>query len=237
MLFTEPMVTAIATYASFVYGLLFMTLEVFPIVFSEHRHWKTVVSTLPFLGLFVGVLSAVGLNLANQPRYRRISDAAGGRSVPEARLAPMALGGIIFAIGLFWFGWTTGNNIHCKLCPSLFYSSTFLFAILIVTPRDPPRPRNWLHRRRLQHHLPAMHQLPHRHVRPVRRQRCGGQHHPEEYNSSCVAFGREAHVPQSRYRTVNVDLGWCGCACYTGAVCVYAVWSDTEEDVEVCAGA
>lgn len=115
MLLTEPMVTAIALYASFVYGLLFLTLEVFPIVFEEHRHWKPVVASLPFLGLFVGVLSAVGVNLANQPRYKRILDAAQGRPVPEARLAPMAIGGILFAIGLFWFGWTAGNNIHCKL--------------------------------------------------------------------------------------------------------------------------
>lgn len=111
MLFTEPMVTAIALYASFVYGLLFMTLEVFPIVFEDHRHWSPVVSTLPFLGLFVGVLSAAGVNLANQPRYRRICDAAGGRPVPEARLAPMAVGGFIFCIGLFWFGWTAQNSV------------------------------------------------------------------------------------------------------------------------------
>jgi hypothetical protein len=121
MLLTEPMVTSIALYASFVYGLLFMTLEVFPIVFQEHRGWKPVVGSLPFLGLFVGVLSAVGINLANQPRYKRISDAAQGRPVPEARLAPMAVGGILFAIGLFWFGWTAGNNIPCKSRSRCFF--------------------------------------------------------------------------------------------------------------------
>lgn len=37
MLTTEPMVACIAVYASFVYGLLYMTLEVFPIVFLEER--------------------------------------------------------------------------------------------------------------------------------------------------------------------------------------------------------
>ena len=65
MLFTEPMVTCIALYASFVYALLYMTLEVFPIVFAQNRHYSLVVSTLPFLGLFVGVLFAVLINLAN----------------------------------------------------------------------------------------------------------------------------------------------------------------------------
>ncbi|KAF4632517.1 hypothetical protein G7Y89_g5602 [Cudoniella acicularis] len=112
MLFTEPMVTSIALYASFVYALLYLTLEVFPIVFEEDRGWSPVVGSLPFLGLFIGVLSAVFINLANQPRYARISDAAHGKPVPEARLAPMAIGGFLFAIGLFWFGWTATPKIH-----------------------------------------------------------------------------------------------------------------------------
>ena len=111
MLLTEPMVTCIAFYASFVFALLYLTLEVFPIVFQESRGWSPVVGSLPFLGLFTGVLAAVVVNLGNQPRYARISDAAKGKPVPEGRLAPMALGGIFFAIGLFWFGWTATPRI------------------------------------------------------------------------------------------------------------------------------
>ncbi|EMC96487.1 hypothetical protein BAUCODRAFT_476915 [Baudoinia panamericana UAMH 10762] len=113
MLLTEPMVACIAVYASFVYGLLYLTLEVFPICYAEIRGWGTVTSTLPFLGLFVGVLFAMGINLANQPRYARIVKANKGRAVPEARLPPMLIGGFLFVIGLFWFGWTAGNvSIH-----------------------------------------------------------------------------------------------------------------------------
>jgi MFS family permease len=111
MLFTEPMVTSIALYASFVYALLYLTLEVFPIVFEEKRGWGPVTGSLPFLGLFVGVLAAVFINLGNNGRYARILDAANGKPVPEARLAPMAIGGFLFAIGLFWFGWTADPGI------------------------------------------------------------------------------------------------------------------------------
>ena len=89
MLVTEPMVTCIALYASFVFALLYMTLEVFPIVFQEQRGYGPVVGSLPFIALFVGVLAAVVINLGNQPRYIRIAEAAGGRPVPEARLPPM----------------------------------------------------------------------------------------------------------------------------------------------------
>ena len=112
MLFTEPMVTSIALYASFVYALLYLTLEVFPIVFMQDRGYSLVVSTLPFLGLFVGVLFAVLINLANQPRYIRAVDANKGKPVPEARLMPMVMGGFLFSIGLFWFGWTAAPHFH-----------------------------------------------------------------------------------------------------------------------------
>ncbi|KAL6713992.1 hypothetical protein ACLMJK_008486 [Lecanora helva] len=115
MLFTEPMVTCIALYASFVYSILYLTLEVFPIVFAEIRKYSLVVSTLPFLGLFVGVLVAVLINLGNQPRYIRIVNASGGKPVPEARLPPMLVGGVLFAIGLFWFGWTADPQFSWAL--------------------------------------------------------------------------------------------------------------------------
>lgn len=111
MLTTEPMVACVAFYASFVYAILYLTLEVFPIVFSEERGWSLVVSTLPFLALFVGVLFALTVNLANQPRYARIVDMNKGRPVPEARLAPMVVGGVLFAIGLLWFGWCASPSI------------------------------------------------------------------------------------------------------------------------------
>ena len=112
MLLTEPMVTVIAFYASFCYGLLYTTLEVFPIVFEDHRHWKPVPASLSFLALLVGVQFAVCINLTNNRRYIRISRAAHGRPVPEARMPPVAIGSVIFAIGLFWFAWTADPPHH-----------------------------------------------------------------------------------------------------------------------------
>jgi hypothetical protein len=109
-----------------------MTLEVFPIVFAQHRGWGVVESSLPFLALLIGVFCAMFVNLANQPRYARLVDAAGGKPVPEARCAPMAIGGIVFAIGLFWFGWTANPKIHCKSATQL--RLTVLIWMLGVVP-------------------------------------------------------------------------------------------------------
>ena len=102
MLLTEPMVTCMALYASFVYGVLYMTLVMFDIVYREMRQWGLVVSTLPFLGIMIGVIAAVFINLANQPQYSRAVEKNKGRAVPEARLPPMFVGGWLFVIGIFW---------------------------------------------------------------------------------------------------------------------------------------
>lgn len=91
---------------------MYLTLEVFPIVYREDRGWGPIVSTLPFLGLFVGVLFAVVVNLANQPRYARLVAANNGKAVPEGRLLPMALGGFLFVLGIFWFVWTAHPKFH-----------------------------------------------------------------------------------------------------------------------------
>lgn len=45
MLFTEPIVTCIAFYATFVYGVMYLTLEVFPIAFQEARGWNRLVGS------------------------------------------------------------------------------------------------------------------------------------------------------------------------------------------------
>ncbi|RQM05140.1 hypothetical protein DH86_00003149, partial [Scytalidium sp. 3C] len=106
MLVTEPVVTCIALYASFAYSLIYLTLEVFPIVFREHRHWNLLTSTLPFLGILIGVNCAIFVNVANQYFYKRAMKKNNGNVVPEARLPPIMVGGVLFSGGLFWFGWT-----------------------------------------------------------------------------------------------------------------------------------
>ncbi|OCK76828.1 MFS general substrate transporter [Lepidopterella palustris CBS 459.81] len=123
MLITEPMVSCIALYASFVYALLYLTIEVFPLVFEEIRGWKPVAGSLPFLALFVGVLFGLLVNMVGHYRYRVISEAKGGRPVPEARLPSMIIGGFLFAIGLFWFGWTAN--------PKIFWVAPVLAAVFI----------------------------------------------------------------------------------------------------------
>lgn len=119
MLTTEPMVTCLCLYASFVYSLVYMALQLVALVFARNYMYGSVVATLPFLGMFVGVV-AVGLplTLANQPYYFKMVDMNGGKPVPEARLPPVLGGGVLVTIGLFIFAWT-GRGDQPWIAPTI----------------------------------------------------------------------------------------------------------------------
>ncbi|KAI9796881.1 MAG: hypothetical protein M1833_005930 [Piccolia ochrophora] len=106
LLFTEPIVLALSIYMSFIYGLLYLFLTAYPIVFQQIRGWTPGIGGLPLLGLVCGQISAGLFIVLLQPGYNRKLAANNNVPVPEWRLPPVIVGGAAFAIGLFWFGWT-----------------------------------------------------------------------------------------------------------------------------------
>lgn len=111
-LLVTPICFLVALYASFVYGILYLSLASFPIEFQEVRGWNEVVGALPFLAYLIGILFGACLNLFNQRFYIKRFKANNNKAVPEARLPPMMIGSIFFASGLFVFGWTSAPHIH-----------------------------------------------------------------------------------------------------------------------------
>ncbi|KAK4691249.1 MFS transporter, DHA1 family, multidrug resistance protein, partial [Lecanoromycetidae sp. Uapishka_2] len=106
-----PICFSVALYASFVYGILYGNLAAFPIEFEGERGWNQFVGTLPFLSLLIGILLGGAANILNNQYYQRRFHANGDKAVPEARLPPMMGGSIVFAAGLFIFGWTSDKTI------------------------------------------------------------------------------------------------------------------------------
>lgn len=93
---------------AFVYGLLFLFFEGFPIAFQEVRGWKPQIASLPFLGLGIGVLVALMFIIHNTLTiYKRQIEATPGVVVPERRLPPMMVGAAILPVGMFWAAWTS----------------------------------------------------------------------------------------------------------------------------------
>jgi DHA1 family multidrug resistance protein-like MFS transporter len=113
LLFLEPIVLLITIYTAFIYGILYLFLEAYPIVFAEKRGINEAVATLPYIGLIIGVLIGCGIVIAFEPRYNRKLRENNNIPVPEQRLLPMMVGAVLFPMGLFWFAWT-GNygSIH-----------------------------------------------------------------------------------------------------------------------------
>jgi DHA1 family multidrug resistance protein-like MFS transporter len=111
MLFTEPILLLVTIYQAFIYGILYLLLEAYPIVFSGYG-FKGGIVELPYLSLTIGmVIAGLSIVLYFEPYYVKKLVANGGKPVPEARLPPMILGGILFPTGIFWFTWS-GNYPH-----------------------------------------------------------------------------------------------------------------------------
>ena len=109
----EPIVLALSIYMSFIYGLLYLFLTAYPIVFEQIHKMKPGVGGLPYFGMITGQVSAGIFIALSQPSYNRKLAANGGIPIPEWRLPPVIIGGISFAGGLFWFGWSGyRSNIH-----------------------------------------------------------------------------------------------------------------------------
>ena len=134
LLFSEPIVLLLSIYMAIIYGTLYMCFGAFPIVYAETRHWSQGISGLAFLGVAVGMISAVIYTIPDNNRYLRAEDSAiakGERAAPpEARLPPGMIGSICIPIGLFIFAWTNYPSIHWSV--SIIFTAPFGFGMVLV---------------------------------------------------------------------------------------------------------
>ncbi|KOS17159.1 putative MFS-type transporter [Escovopsis weberi] len=131
LLFKEPVVLLISIYMAIIYGTLYMCFAAFPIVFQGARGWSVGISGLAFVGIACGMtLSIIGTILDNKRYQRLVAAAPGGVVPPEARLPSTIIGSVLIPVGLFWFAWTNGPEIHWAVC--IVGSSVFAAGIALV---------------------------------------------------------------------------------------------------------
>ncbi|KAI9841007.1 MAG: hypothetical protein M1837_001082 [Sclerophora amabilis] len=106
LLVTEPIVFLLSIYMAFIYGLLYLFLTAYPIVFQHIHGMNLGIGGLPYFGMIVGMICAGIFIVLMQPSYNRKLVANNNVPVPEWRLPPVIIGGVSFSLGLFWFGWT-----------------------------------------------------------------------------------------------------------------------------------
>ena len=105
MLFMSPVVIILSTYTAVVFAYLFLLFTTFPRVFEEQYQWGAGVSGLAYIGIGVGLVTALVV-------FSFLSDwlvnkqAGDGPMKPEHRLPVMKWTVFLVPIGLFWYGWS-----------------------------------------------------------------------------------------------------------------------------------
>jgi hypothetical protein len=125
LLWFEPILLLLSLYMALLYGIVRGTaverirtnnhiviyvFGAFPIVYQQHRGWTEAIGGLPFLGMAVGIVFGILYMFPDNIRYQRL--VARGKPEPEMRLPPAMVGAVSIPIGMFWFAWTNGPNIH-----------------------------------------------------------------------------------------------------------------------------
>ncbi|KAH8598678.1 polyamine transporter 1 [Bisporella sp. PMI_857] len=130
LLFKEPIVFLTAIYIAIIYGTLYMFFAAFPIVYQLRRGWNPGVGGLAFIGVAAGVLTGSGYFLYDNKRYVTAIAKTNGNAQPEARLPPAIIGSILLPVGLFWFAWTNGSDVHWIV--SIIASGIFGAGLVLV---------------------------------------------------------------------------------------------------------
>lgn len=113
MLVLEPILLLVTIYLGFIYGLLYLTFEAFPVSYQTERGYSEGIGSLPFIALFMGFLAGCLIIIwMTKTRYAAKLAANGGKVVPEERLPAMMIGAALLPIGLFWFAWSSNPDIH-----------------------------------------------------------------------------------------------------------------------------
>ncbi|KAJ4364572.1 hypothetical protein N0V83_009168 [Neocucurbitaria cava] len=114
MMFTHPATQAPSIYRAYLYGVMYLMLSTFPLVFEEVYDMDTGVASLNYLSLCLGFM--IGLQIshplmdglyARMKLYYNLEE-----GLPEFRVPPMLLAGILCPIGLFIYGWTAHYGAH-----------------------------------------------------------------------------------------------------------------------------
>ncbi|KAK5737683.1 hypothetical protein LTR17_006545 [Elasticomyces elasticus] len=130
MLAQEPILSLITAYMSFLYGVLYLLFEAYPIEYHEIRGWSLGVSALPFCAFLVGIAGGTALMAYSTATNFKRAYIKHGKAVPEERLPPMIICAVILPIALFWFAWTSQK--HISWVPSVI-ATGFLGGSLLVT--------------------------------------------------------------------------------------------------------
>ncbi len=131
----SPRITLLNLAVAFAFGLSFLLLTTFPVVFQEQYGFSTGTAGLSYLGMGAGMLIAVII-------FSSISDQLlawhqrRGKHEPENRLALMAVFAPTIPVGCFWYGWAVDKGTHwiVPIIGTSFVGVGSMFVMVTSTP-------------------------------------------------------------------------------------------------------
>ena len=113
LLTTQPIVQVLALYMAFIYGLLYLVLSTFPVLWERVYHESIAIGSLNYISLGLGFfIGAQGAARLNDRIYRYLKKKNGNVGRPEFRAPLLLPGSLLIPIGLFIYGWSAQHHVH-----------------------------------------------------------------------------------------------------------------------------
>ncbi|KIK64384.1 hypothetical protein GYMLUDRAFT_161095 [Collybiopsis luxurians FD-317 M1] len=143
LIFYERMALLLNLWTSLVLGILYLTFQAFPIIFTEKHGFSLQQSGLTFLGIGVGIVCAMPSQRYFNGLVARDAKLNGGMAPPESRLYMGEIGAILVPLSLFWLSFTTYASVpwivpiiaSIPFGTGLYYVFTAVFTYLVTAYR------------------------------------------------------------------------------------------------------
>jgi multidrug resistance protein len=113
LLGTQVIILLLGTYMALLYGMLWLFLFVYPLLWTKHYEQESRIASLNYLSFGIGLVA--GVNVAghlNDYIYTYLKKRNNGIGRPEFRVPTMVLGTVCAPIGLFIWGWSGEGRAH-----------------------------------------------------------------------------------------------------------------------------
>ncbi|KAL9117180.1 MAG: hypothetical protein Q9187_006285, partial [Circinaria calcarea] len=113
MIGTQAIMQLLALYMAILYGIMFLLLFTFPLLWTNRYHQSVGSGTLNYISIAIGFILGSQINgPLNDLIYTRLKKRNHGLGLPEFRIPLMVPGSLAVPLGLFWYGWTAQLHTH-----------------------------------------------------------------------------------------------------------------------------
>ena len=116
LLFTQPIIVALAVYVAYLYGVIYLVISSFAALYTSPEYYdqSTQMGGLHYIALAVGYFFGTQVtSMFNDRLYSSLKKRYGTeKGVPEYRIPVMVPCSVILPITFLWYGWSAEARIH-----------------------------------------------------------------------------------------------------------------------------